>query len=403
MEKYISAIEISDTQVRLAVGYEKEGKVNLIHISERPITGLISRGEIVDFQTLSTIIASMKEFKDDTTKEKISINEVTVVLPSLGLNVYQSTKTTNVVSPFSLIANIDIENVISLILKESLPGDSKIIEIVPDSFITEMGRSFVNPPINEKSNNITIKAKIHTLPSRVVNDYIRVIEGARLKIRRLCVSSYAIAELAKNDKEIPQSYILVDIGAGVTNLSLIGNCTPFETVSFTTGASDLIKKISLQMNLSYDDAFELLKRYGLDERLLTYKPAIATSIKDGVERQHDPESLNNLIKDFFNEYFKQFGVAFDTLMKGYPDNVRNLPLVFAGGMTKMFGFETLVKEQFSSNASLHYLEPLCLGARDTRFCAVIGAIFASSKYKGTLSDMRPKTTQLQRVRDNNAQ
>jgi cell division protein FtsA len=398
MENYISAIEISDTKVRLAVGYFKDNKINLIHIAERPIRGLVNHGEIVDFQTLSSIILSMKEFKDETTKQRFTINEVTLVLPSYGLNIYQSTKATNVVSPYSLIATIDIENVVSLVQKEALPSGSEIVDIIPDSFILEKGRSFINPPINERSNNITIKAKIHTLPSRIVNDYRRVLEGARIKLRRLCVSSYALCELARYDSEIPQSYILVDIGAEITNVSLIGNCSPFETVSFMCGADDLISKVEEKFGLSYEDSLELLKKYGLDERPLTFKPVIATSVVNGLQTENDPESLNVIIKSFFKEeYFDKFNACYETLMKGYPDSVRNLPIVFCGGLTKMFGFEGLAKEKFESNASIHYLEPKCIGARDTTYSAVIGAMFASAHYRGSLSDIRMKSTnQLQR-------
>lgn len=397
MENYISVLEISDTKVRLAVGYFKDNKVNLIHVNERPIHGLVNHGEIVDFQTLSSIILSMKEFKDETTKEKITIKEVTLVLPSYGLNIYQSTKATNVVSPYSLIATIDIENVVSLVQKEAIPSGNEIVDIIPDSFILEKGRSFINPPINERSSNVTIKAKIHTLPSRIVNDYRRVVESARLIVHRMCVSSYSICELARYDAEIPQSYILADIGAQITNVSLIGNCTPFETVSFMCGAADLIKKIGDKFGLAYDDALELLRRYGLDERPLTFKPVIATSFVGGLETENDPESLNQIIKSFFyEEYFGKFDTAFNTLMRGYPDSVRNLPIVFTGGLTKMFGFEGLAKEKFESNASIHYLEPKCIGARDTSYSALIGGIVASSHYRGTLSDIRIKTNQLQR-------
>ena len=397
MENYISAIEISDTEVRLAVGYVTENKVNLIHVATRPIIGLVSHGEIVDFPTLVSIIASMKEFKDETTKEKITINEVTLVLPSLGLNVFQSSKTTNVVSPYANIATIDIENVISLVQKEAIPGGSEIVDIIPDSFILEKGRSFINPPVGEKSNNITVKAKIHTLPARIVNDYKRVLESARIKVRRMCVNSYAICELAKHNDEIPPSFILVDMGADLTNVTLIGNSAPFETQSFVSGASNLIDQVGEKFGLAYSDALDLLAKYGLDERPLSYKPVIATTFVNGMETQHDPDSLNIIIKKFFNEeYFIKFDNAFDTLMKGYNDNVRNLPIVFAGGLTKMFGFDNLIKEKFVSNASIHYLEPECIGARDTSYSAIIGAIFASSKYKGTLSDIRVKTNTLER-------
>ena len=400
MENYISAIEISDTKVRLAVGYVKDDKVNLIHVSEKLIHGLVSRGEIVDFQTLSSIINSMREFKDETTKEKIIISDVSLVLPSLGLNVFQSSKTSNVVSPYATIAAIDIENVISLVQKEAIPSGSEIIDIIPDSFVLEMGRSYINPPINERSNNITIRAKIHTLPARIVEDYKRVLEGARFKVRRMCVSSYAIAELARYNNEIPKSYIMCDLGADVSNITLVGNSTIFETVNFLAGASDLINKVADKFGIQYEAALELIRKYGLDERPLTYKPTISKSNINGVETHQDPESLNAIIKEFFEkEYFPQFDIAYETLMKGYPENIRNLPIVFTGGLSKMIGFENLAKEKFESNASIHYLEPECIGARDTSFSAVVGAIFASSKYKGSLSDTRIKNNQLQRISD----
>ena len=263
MEKPITVIEISDTQIRLAVGYAKDDKIHLVHLSERPITGLISAGEITDYQTLSSILSSMREYKDETTKEKFTVNEATVILPSLGLNVFQSEKTTNVVSPYGMIANIDIENVVSLVQKEAVPAGSEIIDIIPDSFTLEMGRSFLYPPINEKSNNITINAKIHTLPTRIVSEYKRVVEASHIHVRRLCVSSYALAELGKYTDDIPSSYILVDMGSEISNITLVGNDSPFETISFTSGGSDLVKRVIENFQISFDDALEFIKAHAV--------------------------------------------------------------------------------------------------------------------------------------------
>lgn len=397
MEKPVTVIEISDTQIRLAVAYVKQDKVNIIHLVERPITNLISRGEIVDFQTLSQILSSMKEFKDETTKEKITVNEATLILPSIGLNVFQSEKTTNVVSPYGTIATIDIENVVSLVQKESVPSGSEIVDIIPDSFILEMGRQFVNPPINERSNSVTINAKIHTLPTRVVSDYKRVLDAARIHVRKMCVSSYAISELARNVGDIPNSYILVDMGADQSNISLIGNNTPFETISFPSGGNDLVKRIVENLRISDVDALELVKKFGLDERPLTYKPVIARACVDGVNHEYDQESLNNVIRKFFlEEYFTQFDVAFQTLMKNYPEQVKKLPVVFTGGLSKTYGFANLARSIFTKNQSIHFLEPMTFGARDARYSTLVGALYVAGKYRGALSDTRVKASELSR-------
>ena len=398
MEKPLTVVEISDTRVRVAVGYANNDKINLVYMAERPIDGLISHGEIIDLTTLAQILNSMREFKNETTKEKFVVNEATLILPSLGLNVFQSEKETNVVSPYGVIAQIDIENVISLVQKEAVPSGSEIIDIIPDSFTLEQGRSYINPPIGEHSNNIKVNAKIHCLPTRIVSEYKRVAEAAHIKVRRLCVSSYALAEIGRYTENMPNSYILVDMGAEMSSISLIGNNTPFETISFTSGGNDLIKRVVESFQISPEDAFSILKKYGLDERPLSYNPTIAESVVDGVKKEFDPATLNEIIKDFFkDDYFEQFDVTFENLMKGYPDAVRNLPIVFTGGLSKLIGFDNLVKEKFSKSQSIHYLEPTTFGARDARFSTVIGAMYSASKYKGSLSDSRVKPNEI--IRD----
>lgn len=402
MEKPLTVVEISDTQIRVAVGYANNDKIDLVYMSERPIKGLISRGEIIDFTTLAQILSSMREFKNEATKEKFVVNEATLVLPSLGLNVFQSEKTTNVVSPFGVIAQIDIENVISLVQKETVPSGSEIIDIIPDSFTLEQGRSYMNPPIGEHSNSIKVNAKIHCLATRIVSEYKRVAESAHIKVRRLCVSSYAIAELGKQIDDIPNSYILVDMGAEMSSISLVGNNTPFETLSFICGGNDLVNRIVDNFGIGFDEALGLLKKYGLDERPLSYKPIIAKGNADGITREYDPSALNLIIKTFFKEdYFAQFDIAFENLMKGYQEQVRNLPIVFTGGFSKLIGFETLAKEKFSKNQSIHHLEPVTFGARDARFSSCIGAMYSASKYKGSLSDSRVKTNEFSRDKETN--
>lgn len=400
MEKPITVVEISNTEVRIAIGYASDEKVNLVYMTERPINGLISRGEIVDLTTLAQILSSMREIKDESSKSKIAINDVTLVLPASGLNVFQSEKTTNVVSPFGVVAQIDIENVVSLVQKETVPSGSEIIDIIPDSFTLEMGRSFINPPINEHSNNIKINAKIHCLPTRIVSEYKRALEAAHIRVRRLCVSSYALAELGKHIESIPNSYILVDMGSELTNISLIGNNAPFETITFPSGGSDLINRVVENFRISPEDALDILKKYGLDERPLSYKPIIASGNVDGIMRNFDPEVLNVIIKTFFMEdYFAQFDVVYQNLMKGYPEAVRNLPIVFTGGFSNLVGFESLAKAKFSKNQSIHHLEPETFGARDARFSACIGAMYSACKYKGSLSDSRIKTNEFNRDKE----
>ena len=398
MEKRLAIIEISNREVRLVIGNVVNDKPVILYQTSRPITGLISRGEIQDFNTLTQIVASLTNIEDAAIKTRLRVTDATIILPASGLSVFQADKTTNVVSSTSIIETIDIQNVISLVMKEAIPGGNEIVDIIPDYFITETGK-FQQPPVGEKSNFLRLKSKVHTLPHRIVSQYRQVVEQAGIRPKRLFVAPYGIIELAKQANEFPKDYFLVDMGAETSNVSLVGNQTLFASTSFTLGGEDLVQYVAQSMQISDDDARELVELYGINERELTFKPIIAKSIINGVEVKYGPDDLNRIIVEFFVDYyFKQFDVVLEQIMKDYSrDNLSTLPIVFTGGFSSLHGFDKLAKEKFASNQSIHYLEPDAIGARSRSFSAIVGALIASSKYKGTLSDQRARVAQVDRV------
>ena len=189
------------------------------------------------------------------------------------------------------------------------------------------------------------------------------------------------------------------MGAEISNISLVGNQSLFASMSFTLGGEDLVNHVAQEMQITNDDARELVELYGINERELTFKPVIAKAIINGVQVNYGPDDLNRIIIDFFSEYyFKQFDVVLQQLIKNYSrDNLMNLPIVFTGGLSSLHGFDKLAKEKFANNQSIHYLEPDAIGVRGRSFSALVGALIASSKYKGTLSDQRARVAQVDRV------
>ena len=403
MEKRLAIIEISNREVRLVIGNVVNDKPVILYQTSRPITGLISRGEIQDFNTLTQIVASLANIEDAAIKTRLRVTDATIILPASGLSVFQADKTTNVVSSTSIIETIDIQNVISLVMKEAIPGGNEIVDIIPDYFITETGK-FQQPPVGEKSNFLRLKSKVHTLPHRIVSQYRQVVEQAGIRPKRLFVAPYGIIELAKQANEFPKDYFLVDMGAQVSNISLVGNHSLYASMSFTLGGEDLVEFVAQEMQISNDEAREIVELYGINERQLTYKPIIAKAIINGVQVKYGPDDLNRIIIDFFSEsYFKQLDVVIEQIIADYSkDNLASLPIVFTGGFSSLHGFDKLAKEKFSSNQSLHYLEPDALGVRNPSFSALVGALLASSKYKGTLSDQRARVATVDRV-DNKQQ
>ena len=400
MEKRLAVIEITNRVVRLIIGDVVNDKPVILYQTSRPVTGLLSRGEIVDYATLIQIVSSLGSIADQNIKMRFNVKDATIILPSSGLSVFQADKTTNVVSSTSIIEKIDIQNVISLVSKEPIPGGNEIVDIIPDYFITETNK-FREPPVGEKSNSLRLKSKVHTLPKRIIEQYKNVFEQAGIRPKRIFVAPYCLIELAKGANEFPKDYFLVDMGAQVSNVSLVGSQSLFASMSFTLGGDDLINYVAQEMQITNDDARELVELYGINERQLSFKPTIATAIINGVQVKYTPDDLNRIIIDFFVEYyFKQFDVVIEQIVANYSkENLAQLPIVFTGGFSSLHGFDKLAKEKFANNQSIHYLEPDAIGVRGRSYSALVGALLASSKYKGTLSDQRARVAQVDRVED----
>ena len=393
--KQYAVIEITNTVARLVVGNVLDENPVIVYSTERPIEGLVTRGEIADFNGLVDVLANMRKISDEALRLRLTISEASVIVPPLGLEIFQTDKTTNVVSPTSIIEAIDIQNVLSLVQKERVTSGSEIVDIIPDFFVLEQTGTFVEPPIGQKSNTLSLRAKVHSMPSRVIDDYKRVVESAGIHVRRLMVSSYATLEYLKSTKITPNNYLIMDMGAGSTTLSLVGGNCLFNSNVILLGGNDLSLQIADEFDIDPLKATELMELYGISDREMSFDPVISSGISD-----RTVTDLNRVIEDFFREfYFKQLDVGLATLLTGYSQRVAKLPIIVTGGFSKLKGVQKLLQEKFKENESVTFVSPHVVGARNPKYCASLGALVVSTHYKGTLSDQRARVSPVERVGD----
>jgi len=396
MEKPTAALEISSAEIKLVVGYELDGQPIVLYAMRKPIEGFVERGQIIDVTGLSALIKGLTEIKDPTAKLKLSISEVTLIVPPLGLEVYQNDKTTNVVSPSGLVERIDISNVVSLVRKEVVPHGGEIVDIIPDAFQLDGGRAFVNPPIGEKSNSLSIIAKAHALPKGIIDDYRRAITQAGIRIKRTLIAPHAASFLFGCYSELPTSYIYVDMGAEVTTVNLIGNKTLFASLYFEKGGSDLTKLIMQSFNLPFDESEKIKRRFGIDRRSLSFHPVIAKSVDlSGGETSFTTEDLSKIIESFVDDYLSSLKNSIATLMAGYDKKYWRIPLIVSGGFSRLNGIAEILAASFPDNVITIAL-PKSIGARHQTYVNALGAVLANDKYHGFLDEERPVVTTLTR-------
>ena len=387
MENLTACFEISSDSIKLLIGYELDGKPIVLYRKKKEIPGLIKDGQITDPNALIKALAEFHNVNDDQAFLKISISEICLVLPSVGLVVYDNEKTTNVVAPNNEIAKIDVANVISLVRKESIPGGNVIVDIIPDEFVLDEGRRFGNPPLGEKSKSLTVLAKIHTLPETLYSIYNRLVNQAGFRIKKAAVSVYCIAELFKTCPEVPSSYLLVDMGSRLTSVSFVGDGSPYSSVSFYNGGDDLTEAIATAFDCPFAAAERLKTEYGFKDKIRRYDPCLPMGER-GVGEFHQAD-LNRVISDYFESYRVTLVNAVTALLgkyeKKYGKRFDSIPVVFTGGASSLGGIEEFMKSAFPTR-ECYFPTPRAIGARDKGYATLLGLLLTSSRYVGSLED-----------------
>lgn len=397
MEKPIAVIEITSSSIRLLVGYELDGQPCVLYSLEKPIGHIVEAGNFVDVVALTDAIKSLTEICDDSMKIKIKVTDCVLVLPPYGLEIFQTQQVTTIVSDVGSIQNLDIRNIYALIRNGRVPTNNELIDIIPERFILDQGRSFINPPIGETSQTLTMAAKVHTLPKNIFLYYQQIVNDCNINVSRTFVAPFAASELLATYKDLPSDYFLVDIGSHVTTVSLIGGKELYASRFFAWGSSKLDEKIAQAFNVSLVQAEKIKKTYGIDRQVMSFKvPLVKTSDGNGVETQHYVNELTTLIKSELDKFVSDLNNAINSLLSNYNDNsIKSLPMILIGGGSQLNGLKEYLEPKVQSE-SVTVVYPRSLGARDSAFVNCLGVVLANAKHPTVFDESRPRVNQVTR-------
>ncbi len=397
MDKPIAVLEITSKALRLVVGYVIDNQVYVLYAMDSPYPHeCIDNGLIVNSAVLAEEIKKISNINDNNAKLTIRISDVVLVLPPYGLDIFQSTQSTYVVSEQSIVQNTDIKNLNNQIYNQVIPNNNAFVDIIPDQFVLQGGVIYTKPPIGVESNSIIMTAKIHTLPTHIINEYREAVKAANINVKRVMVASFGASELISSLEGIPDSYILMDIGSRMTTLSLVGNKQLFGTVYFAWGGDNITQNIAKKLEINEADAEKFKLMYGYDTRKMNFEPVVCTSIlEDGTEIKHHVQELNAAIKEQLDELVSKITSGVADLLKDYDQSYKSLPIVMVGGGSLLKGLKEYVEPKII-NEKIYKARPTSIGARNPNYVNVLGVLKASNKYQPFVDEYRPRVSQLTR-------
>ena len=388
--KNTAVLEICSSSVKFAVGYS-EGRIpHVLYYKKFPISGFVKDGQIPSPNALGEALAPYLNIEDEDLKLKVDPTQIDFVMPPLGFQVFQNDKTTNVVR--DTVEQLDISNVTLMLKRDEVPAGSYLVDIVPDCFVIDNRKQYSNPPLGERAEYLTLNAKIFSLPETIYGSYLQAAQSAGLRVIHSSVATQCAAMMIGSEGGFPSTYFYLDLGAHLTTVSLVGNNSPYASLFFPLGGDDLSSKIAKAFDIPLEDAEELKKKYGFDERTFPYPSPIYKKEIDGKKITITQTQLNSVISEFFTSYDAYIKNAINTLVENQAkaQNMADkkpfekLPIVISGGTSLLKGLDKLLGDL--NARGIHKFIPKTLGARDPGATNILGLIVSGGEYRGTLED-----------------
>ncbi len=256
----IVGIDIGTSKVGTVVGEVNNfGQIEIICNTSYKCSGL-KKGKIINEEDISLSIA--KTIKNAEEETNLKINSAYVTIPGKYITIVQNSITKDVKDKYAGISIRDVQNAIMQVKDIEIPENKTLIDIVPDKITLENG-TVVTDPVGNLSSSFTISAQVILANKDYVRQLNSIFKKAGLEIDGIVPITLAERNLILDKNELHDNVMLLDIGAGNTDIGVFEGSTFIYTNSIPLGGDNITNDIALVLNISEEEADKLKRQYGL--------------------------------------------------------------------------------------------------------------------------------------------
>ncbi len=256
----IVGIDIGTSKVSAVVGEVNNfNQIEIICSTSNKCEG-IKKGKIINEDEVARAIAKTIENAED--EANLKINSAYVTIPGKYATIVQNSVTKELKDKYSGISVRDVGQAIMQVRDIEIPENKAIIDIVPNEFILKDGKT-TQDPVGSLSSEFTLNAQI-VLADK---DYIRQLSGifkkAGIEIDGMVPNTLAERNLILDVNELHDNVMLLDIGAGNTDIGVFEGESFIYTNTIPLGGDNITNDIAVVLEISEEEADKLKRQYGL--------------------------------------------------------------------------------------------------------------------------------------------
>lgn len=256
----IVGIDIGTSKVCTVVGEVNNfEQIEIICNTSYKCSGL-KKGKIINEEEVSLSIA--KTIKDAEEETNLKINSAYVTIPGKYVTIVQNSISKDVKDKYSGISVRDVQNAIMQVKDIEIPDGKTLIDIVPDKITLDNGK-VVTDPVGNLNDSFVISAQIILAEKDYIRQLNSIFKKIGLEIDGIVPTTLAERNLILDKNELHDNVMILDIGAGNTEIGVFEGSTFVYTNSIPVGGDNITNDIALVLNISEEEADKLKRQYAL--------------------------------------------------------------------------------------------------------------------------------------------
>ena len=220
----------------------------------------IKKSKIVDENEIVSAVSKL--IKEAESELEMEINSTYLTIPGKYVTIVQNSITKEAKDKYAGISGKDVSSAISQVKDIDIPEGMQIIDIVTEEFILDNGK-IVQDPVGSLSSSFTVKAQVVLASREYMKQLSNIFRKADIDIDGLVPVTLAERSLVLDGNELNDNIMLLDIGAGNTDIGVFEGLSFSYTNTIPLGGDSITNDIALVLDISEEEADRLKHQYGL--------------------------------------------------------------------------------------------------------------------------------------------
>lgn len=306
--KIVVGVDIGTSKIVSLIARVDEETVNVLGVSEVPSAG-IRKGQIVDIEQVVLAINSSLEGA-----ERMAGFSASHIIASIGGAHIESQNSRGVVAvshPDEEITEGDLARVLDAAKAVSLPSSREIIHVLPRSYIVD-GQEGIKAPLGMTGVRLEVDTHIISAYNISVRNLEKAFSEVGVDVDAVVFSGLASSLAILSDTEKELGVVLVDIGAGTTDISIYVDGSVAYSSVLPVGARHITNDLAIGLRISLESAekIKLLlssgktkKEEGKDDIDLS-----PLNLPEDLTKVSEKTLIDGIIKPRLNEIFTFVGL-----------------------------------------------------------------------------------------------